>query len=754
MNWFDVAWPAMGAICFALGGIHLLVWLHQRQRLPHLFFAITAMSVLGIGIAEILMMHARSPTEYGEILRWAQVGGATMMIGMCAFAQWQFDAPRLWLFWLIVATRLGALVANFTTGANLNYTHIDSIEASLGWAGRPVVVAHGPVNPWMVLGQVNVWLIVVYFFDAVMTASRSAPSEQRARAIRICATLGVFMLFANLWRVGVVTGLIDAPDMLIPVFLIVVLMISYELGSDLLRAVELAEDLDSTKGRLHDREVQMDAAAHAVGIGLWTWEIRTGRLLMSESARQLLGPVDTGLDGDAFLEQVHPDDRSFLRQALERSLVDSPGELQVEFRLLRADGAFRWVLVRGKVETDALGHNLRMLGMVADISERREQEERFHLVVEASPTAMLMVDSSGALALVNQQAERVFGYPRDELIGMNADALVPDRNRQAHHVLREGYLAQAQAGIMGLDRELHARRKDGTEIPVEIALNPIRRNDELFVLVSIADISERKRLEHESELHRNELAHLSRVAMLAELSGSLAHELNQPLTAILSNAQAGMRFMAMDPPNLEEVRGILASIIDSDKRAGDVIRKLRAMLRKDAADFRPQDINDLIMDVLRIVRSDLLNRSTVTELDLADGLPAVLGDAIPLQQVLLNLTMNACDAMGALPPDARRLTVRTRAGRNGGVLLTVSDVGSGIAAEDIERVFLPFFTTKRDGLGLGLPICSTIVAAHGGRLWADNNDSHGATLHVWLPAAPEHPWTAASGATIGQLPRV
>jgi two-component system sensor kinase FixL len=277
---------------------------------------------------------------------------------------------------------------------------------------------------------------------------------------------------------------------------------------------------------------------------------------------------------------------------------------------------------------------------------------------------------------------------------------------------------------------LLARRKDGSQLPVELALNPLRIGNELHLLASITDISERVRLEQEAAVHRNELAHLSRVSMLAELSGSLAHELNQPLTAILSNAQAALRFLAKEPPDLCEVRESLVSVVDSDRRAGEVIRRLRAMLRQDPPDYQPLDANELVLDVLRIVQGDLVERNTKAKLSLAPGLPAVMGDRIQLQQVLLNLVMNGCDAMATLDASDRILLLQTRSAGDEHVEIAVVDAGAGIPPGDLERIFSPFYTTKRDGMGLGLAVCRTIMSSHGGQLSAANGEGRGAK--VWI----------------------
>ena len=253
------------------------------------------------------------------------------------------------------------------------------------------------------------------------------------------------------------------------------------------------------------------------------------------------------------------------------------------------------------------------------------------------------------------------------------------------------------------------------------------------------DVTERRASEAEVLLQRDELAHLSRVTMLGELSGSLAHELNQPLTAILSNAQAAQRHLANPAPDLAEVREILGDIVSEDKRAGEVIRRLRLLLRKGEVSHQALDVSEVVGDVMKITHSDLVNRSVAATVEAEAQLPAVAGDRVQLQQVLLNLVVNACDAMAdGASSDERRLTVRVGRDEAGGVRVSVTDRGHGIPAERVGRLFEPFFTTKAHGIGLGLAVCRTIVEAHGGKIWAENNaEAPGATFHLRIPAASE-----------------
>jgi C4-dicarboxylate-specific signal transduction histidine kinase len=246
------------------------------------------------------------------------------------------------------------------------------------------------------------------------------------------------------------------------------------------------------------------------------------------------------------------------------------------------------------------------------------------------------------------------------------------------------------------------------------------------------DITKRKQAEEEAARQRNEMAHLSRVSTLGELSGSIAHELSLPLSAILSNAQAAQRVLANG--DAAEVRDILNDIVSEDKRAGEVIRRLRQWLKKDEVQQHSLQINDVVEDVLQLIRSDLVNQKVTVDTELARHLPTVTGDPIQLQQVLVNLVVNACDAMGGCNAPERRLIIRTGT-ENGSsaVIVSVTDHGGSIPEEKIEQIFEPFFTTKAKGLGLGLSVCRTIIAAHRGKLWATNNADCGATFHFSLP---------------------
>jgi len=261
-----------------------------------------------------------------------------------------------------------------------------------------------------------------------------------------------------------------------------------------------------------------------------------------------------------------------------------------------------------------------------------------------------------------------------------------------------------------------------------------------LLLLAVA-LEEGGKAELDAHEQRLQLTHLSRVAMLGELSGGIAHELNQPLTAILSNAQAAQHFLAGKEIDREELSEILKDIIAADQRAGEVIHRLRALFKKGESHLQPLDANELVREVLSIAHGDLVTRAVEVLPELAPQLPLIEGDRVQLEQVMLNLLMNGCDAMSAGGADGRRLSIRSRSS-DSSVQISFTDLGPGFRAEDYDKLFQPFYTTKPQGLGLGLSISRSIVTAHGGQLWGSSSPGHGATFHIALPILDLGPITA------------
>jgi C4-dicarboxylate-specific signal transduction histidine kinase len=311
----------------------------------------------------------------------------------------------------------------------------------------------------------------------------------------------------------------------------------------------------------------------------------------------------------------------------------------------------------------------------------------------------------------------------------------------------------AQKALDLVESVLHGRRTEGVidyawhdgedrwfEMRVQHLVGP-----EGGAAIMHFDISARKRAETEARRHLDEIAHMDRVAALGELASSLAHELNQPLTAILTNAQAAHRFLAATPPDLEELRECLEDIVKNDRRAAEVIRRMRPLLKKGGpAELLPLNLNDLVLNVLALISNDaLLNRVTIEAVP-APALPVVYGDGVQIQQVILNLLVNAISAAATGPPARRKVTVWTAAG-DAHADLSVHDSGKGISETDLDRVFEPFYTTKQEGLGMGLAISRSIVQAHEGRIWGENDPAGGAVFRVRLPTERRATVRAVSG---------
>ena len=340
---------------------------------------------------------------------------------------------------------------------------------------------------------------------------------------------------------------------------------------------------------------------------------------------------------------------------------------------------------------------------------------------------------------VNRQACESLGLSREELIGMHP--------REFDVGLDEpsiGQLAQRAGAGEIITFETRHRRKDGSAFPVEIRTGTFTQGGELFYLALARDISERKLAEetlrekdHALEMARTELARVSRLTTLGELTTSIAHEVGQPLGGMVASAGACARWLAAEPPALAEARAALDNIVADGKRAREVIARIRALTKRQAPRKERLDINHEIAEVLALAEQELRSHDIVLRTDLDRTLPRVVGDRVQLQQVLLNLIVNAIEAMSTVHDRPRELTIVSRQDEADSVLVDVRDSGTGLDPQRAEQVFEAFYTTKAEGIGIGLPISRSIVEAHGGRLWAGPNEPHGAVFRFSLPVTQE-----------------
>jgi PAS domain S-box-containing protein len=374
----------------------------------------------------------------------------------------------------------------------------------------------------------------------------------------------------------------------------------------------------------------------------------------------------------------------------------------------------------------------------------RESEERMSFAAASANVCMWSFDRKADRFWTTDHGRQMLGFQAHLPLTRHSilDAIHSEDRQAAIETMR----ATMQAGTLA-DWEFRVVRPDG-----ELRWLRCRARSHgdfegraAHVTGTFSDITEQREAELEVARQRQELAHMMRVSLLGELAGGIAHELTQPLSAILSNAEAARihadrASIESDSPDLEEIALILDDIIEEGNRAGEVIHRLRGMLKKSEARFEVVDMNDLAASTLRLLHNELITRRVRTVLDFARDLPLVSGDPVQLQQVLLNLAMNAMDAMNEVAHPERKIMISTQATAEGSVEVSVADRGIGLNDGDRERVFNPFYTTKERGLGLGLSLCSSIIKLHGGELRLANNPTGGATATFRLPG----PDTAAT----------
>jgi PAS domain S-box-containing protein len=501
--------------------------------------------------------------------------------------------------------------------------------------------------------------------------------------------------------------------------------------------IDITESL-SKEEALREFEERVSLAAQAAHLGVWELDTATNEIWMSDSARALFQLDSEAQVSPAVLQdRVHPEDRA-RRDSAVKAAIETQGEYEIEYRIVLPDGTLRWISGRGRCvpKQDA---GTRLIGVSMDITPQKQTQDLFRLATEASPSGVILVDHRGLIVLVNSHAEKLFGYSREELIGKLVDILVPERFANQHPGHRSNFLAAPTARAMGAGRELFARRKDGSEFPVEIGLNPIRTPQGPLVLANVVDISARIAGEEEARRRREQVEVLSRVSLLGEMTASLAHELNQPLAAIMNNATAATKYIKqgkLDPKQLQE---ILTDVIGDGRRAYDIIGNVRSAIKKGSAIRGRINLNDVVKAVTHMVHPDAAANFCKVEMSLAPDLPAIEGDPIQIQQVLINLVRNAFDAMRDTPPSRRIVEIATNSNGDGTISVTVRDYGCGISEKTRERLFEQFFTTKEEGLGMGLAIVRSIVEAHGGSIAAENADGGGAHFHLRLPASEAMP---------------
>jgi PAS domain S-box-containing protein len=735
MSWITIIWSTALGVCLMMLLVHLLVWGRDRRSWANLLFSLAVLSVMALLALEMVSMHTESTDVFGATFRWAHFFYGVGVFASLGLVHFYFGTGRLWLLVLALGLRLSAVVMNFATGQNLHVTAIYSLQ-KMNFLGEQVsIIGERTPNPWVLLGQSAALVQIAYVLDASYRLWRKSTPEARRRALTVGISLSFFMVFAAAQSALVTRGILRMPFLVSLPFLGMVSAMGYELSRDVLRAAQLARELSEEERRL-------DLAARAGALGMWRWDVAEDRVWINEKGRSLFGftPQDK-LNAERFRNQIHPEDREAVL-AVATSALPIGADYETEYRIVLPDGTMRWLHSRGRVELGADGKPSRVHGVTLDITERklsekalRESEARFRIVADVAPVMIWMSGADKLCNFFNKGWLEFTGRALEEELG----------NRWAEGVHAEDLAHCLSVYETAFDNrepftmEYRLRRHDAEYRWVLDTGTPRFDPDGAFLgyIGSCIDIGDRKQAELDHQLQSMELARVGRLALMGELAASLAHEVNNPLGAMVTNASAGQRLLARDQLSAVELRDLLGDIVADGHRAREVIEGIRNMVRKSDKSHARMEVKEVIRDLQRIVRADAVAKrvNLVVEADFNPGV--VIGDRVQLLQVLLNLTMNAFEAMSVIRADARRVTIQAHRVQDGKICMKVRDSGPGFSGAIGDHLFEPFFTTKAEGTGMGLAIARSIVEAHGGTLTAENCEEGGALFTLCLPEASQ-----------------
>jgi PAS domain S-box-containing protein len=484
---------------------------------------------------------------------------------------------------------------------------------------------------------------------------------------------------------------------------------------------------------LRESERRLEDAQRLAHVGHWERDVDTDVIAWSDETYRIFGlrPQERTFTSPQFFELVHVDDRQFVVEAA--TTLRSGGHYDVEYRVVRPSGEVRHVHSQGDLVRDDSGRPQRIFGIVQDITERKRAEYLTGHVFDIAPDAVYIVGRDYRYQRVNPTFERRWRLPAERLVGMRVDELAgTEPFEETYKPNFDRCFAGEEASFVGWFPTPAGRRYlSATYSP----LRPDAKRVEAVLVIS-RDLTQHMLASEALNQAQAELAHVTRVTTLGELAASIAHEINQPLAAIVADANASLNWLAAAHPNLDMVRDALTAVVSDGHRAGNVIQRIRQLATKSDPQRARVEVNDLIREMLPLVRTEVRTHDVSLRLDLAPALPPVLGDRVQLQQVLINLVMNGIEAMASVPDRPRHMVIRSRPHEPDEVVVAVEDAGVGIDPKSVSQLFTAFFTTKPGGMGMGLSISRSIIEAHGGRLWATPNSTNGATFQFALPRMP------------------
>ena len=481
--------------------------------------------------------------------------------------------------------------------------------------------------------------------------------------------------------------------------------------------------------RLRDSERRLEDAQRMAHVGHWERDVETGVAVWSDETYRIFGlrPQERSVPVTELHELVHPEDRP-LFVAATRALRAGLG-YDLEYRVLQPGGDVRFVHAQGHLRTDNGGQ--RMFGTVQDITERKRAEYLAAQVFESSPDRVAIIGRDYRLRRVNPVFERFWDVPAARALTLSVADIV------GQEAFEETFKPQLDRCFAGEDVSFAAwiRYRFGRRY-VAITYTPVRLGAERVEasLMISRDLTDHMAAVEALQKAQAELAHVTRVTTLGELAASIAHEINQPLAAIAADASACLNWLAKSQPDVDMARAALTGVVNDSLRAGEVVHRIRQLATKSDPQRTQLRPNDVIHEMVPLVRREVHDNDVSLRLDLAPGTPAVLGDRVQLQQVLINLVMNGIEAMSDVADRPRELVIRSRLHGNDEVLVSVQDAGVGLDHGRMSQLFTAFFTTKLGGMGIGLSISRSIIEAHGGRLWATAGEPYGAVFSFSLPS--------------------
>ncbi len=500
-----------------------------------------------------------------------------------------------------------------------------------------------------------------------------------------------------------------------------------------------SDDLPSLNSLFRNDELQR--GIDKSGVGIWDLDLSTRKLFWSSPTHRLFGvPENVPVSYDLFLSLLQPEDRARTESAIQRS-IKTGCRFDIQYRIRGTPAGSRWVRARGGLVINDDGVPRRLSGVVLDIDDQKlieeallAREDHLRSILDTIPDAMIVIDDHGIMQHFSTAAERLFGYSEHEAIGQNVSILMPEPDSSRH----DGYLARYQSTgerhIIGIGRIVTGKRRDRTTFPMHLSVGEMHSGGKRHFTGFVRDLTEHQLTQAKLQELHSELIHISRLSAMGEMASALAHELNQPLTAISNYMKGSRRLLAASTdPNIAKIETALDRAADQAIRAGQIIRRLRDFVSRRESEKRVESLAKLIEEAVALGLAGTREQNVMLRLDLDPKCDRVLVDRVQIQQVLVNLFRNALEAMAESPK--REIATSSTKASDDTVELSISDTGHGFSEATVANLFETFFTTKETGMGVGLSISRSIVEAHGGQMWAETNDSGGATFRLTLPLA-------------------